>query len=293
MNLLHLDHDVASVALEGLGTRLSFVSDSGFVLWPGAKALLAQADRAMHADKVDGIVHDLIVGPPLSGASSLLREIERRGTLVPSVARKAVVIDAPHKFESIRVTHVLSRALDAVGGPARGSLQSESKALRSIRDASTRLILVRKIDRLPDREKSKLALYMQAFCEAANCSLIMTGSRRERKLLIAHPELQVRTRIHEFSPWPQERWVVDVVEAAIRRYPLRRPSPVTPELMVTLFGRTRGHAGRIFGLLKAAAREAIASKTETIDPPLLRRAEAPFSDTYEVRSRSDSGYVND
>lgn len=95
MNLLHLDHDVASVALEGIGTRLSFVSDSGFVLWPGAKALLAQADRAMHADRVYGIVHDLIVGPPLSGASSLLREIERRGTLMPSVARKAVVIDAP------------------------------------------------------------------------------------------------------------------------------------------------------------------------------------------------------
>lgn len=278
MNLIHLDRDVTSVAMEGLGTRLSFLSHSGFVLWPGAQRFLAQADRAMHDDRDGDIVHDLIVAPPLSGASSLLREIERRGSSASGMVRKAALIDTPHKFEAIRITHALSRALDAVGGPARGSLQSESKALRAVRDANTRLIMVRKIDRLPERERARLALYLQSFCERADCQIIMTGGRRERRLIAANPELLARTRIHEFSPWPQERWVVDVVEAALRRYPLRRASPVTPELMVTLFGRTKGYAGRIFGLLKAAAREAITSGVEAIDSSLLSRTAAPFSD---------------
>lgn len=278
MNLLHLDHDVASAALEGVGTRLSFLSNSGFVMWPAAQRLLAAADRAMHGDRLEGRVHDLIIGPPLSGASSLLREIERRGSSASGTVRKAVVIDGPHKFEAIRVTHALSSALEAVGGHARGSLHSECKALRAVRDANTRLILVRKIDRLPDRERLRLALYLQSFCERCECQLIMTGSRRERKLLAAHEELRTRVRIHEFSPWPQERWVVDVVETALRRYPLRRTTTVTPDFMVALFGRTKGHAGRIFGLLKAAAREAIVSGAEAIDPSLLQRTVAPFSD---------------
>lgn len=276
MNLLHLDADVREIAVEGAATRIAFFARSGFVAWPGVRRILDQADKLLLGDDSQELVQQAIISPPRCGVSSLLREIERRGTTKSGMVRAAVLIDAPAKFEPVRVSHALCAALDAVGGPAPGAMRSELKAVRALRDCNTRLIMVRKVDRLESRQQTRLALYLQTFCETARCHLLLTGGSSLKRSLSKQVELAARFSVIKVEQWTPNRWAVEAVVAALRRYPLREPSPVTPEFMATLFGRTRGRPGAVFALLKTAAREAIESKRERIDEHLLASVEAPF-----------------
>ncbi|HEV7352714.1 MAG TPA: TniB family NTP-binding protein [Brevundimonas sp.] len=276
MNLLHLDADVREIAVEGAATRIAFLAKSGFVAWPGLSGILDQADKFLLGDSSQELVQQAIISPPRCGVSSLLREIERRGMARSGLVRAAVLIDAPAKFEPVRVSHALCAALDAVGSPAPGAMRSEFKAVGALRDCNTRLIMVRKVDRLESRQQTRLALYLQTFCEKTRCHLLLTGGRHLKRSLSKEVELAARFSVIKVDPWTPNRGAVGTVVAALRRYPLRQPSPVTPAFMATLFGRTRGRPGAVFALLKAAAREAIESKRERIDDHLLASVEAPF-----------------
>lgn len=289
MNLSHLDRDVANIALEGRGTRLAFLRDSGFVPWPDAMAYIAECERRINDEAVFGPPHLLLSAPPLCGVGSVLREIERRGALGSGRKRRAVIVDGLLTFSEARVTHLISVVLEAAGGRPRSSIESEQQALRAIRDAGTRLLLVRKIDQLPDKQIKQLVRYLHALSVRGDFHLGLTSSTPDVRVLAGDADLAARTRVFEFKAWPQALWVVEVVEAALRRYPLRQPSPVTPELMTVLFGRTRGLPGGVFGMLKAAAAHAIESGAEHIAADTLRAAEPPFSSIATRRQAKGTG----
>lgn len=289
MNLSHLDQDVVDVALEGRGTRLAFLLDSGFVPWPEAMAYIAECEKRINDGAAFGPPHLLVSAPPLCGVGSMLREVARRGALGSGRKRRAVIIDGLLTFSEARVTHLINVVLEAAGGRPRGSIEGEQQALRAIRDAGTRLLLVRKIDQLPDKQIKQLVRYLHALSARGDFHLGLTSSTPDVRVLAGDADLATRTRVFEFKAWPQERWVVEVVEAALRRYPLRQASPVTPELMTVLFGRTHGLPGRVFGMLKAAAAHAMESGVEHISAETLRAAEPPFSDIATRRKTKGTG----
>lgn len=278
MNLSHLDRDVVDVALEGRGTRLAFLLDSGFVPWPEATAYIAECEKRINDEAAFGPPHLLLSAPPLCGVGSVLREVERRGAHGGGRRRRAVIIKGLLTFSEVRVTHLISVVLEAAGGRARGSIEGEQQALRAIRDAGTRLLLVRNIDQLPDRQIKLLVRYLHALSTRGDFHLGLASSVPDIRTVLCDADLAARTKVFEFKAWPQALWVVEIVEAALRRYPLRQPSPVTPELMTVLFGRTHGLPGRVFGMLKAAAAHAINSGSEQITAETLRAAEPPFFD---------------
>lgn len=285
MNLSHLDRDVSEVALEGRGTRLGFLPTSGFVPWPTANEFISEAERRMHGEASSGPPHLFLSAPPLSGVRSTLREIERRGALGSGRRRRAILIDGLQTFSELRVSHAISVALQAAGGMPRNAFQSERQALRAIRDAGTRLLVVRQIDQLPDQQGKRLVRYLSALSSQADFRLALTSSTPDARVFSADAALAARSLAFRFKAWPQEFWVVETVEAALRRLPLRQPTSMTPAFMAVLFGRTHGYAGRVFGLLKAAAAQAIETGGECISEEMLRTVETPFSGAVPIRNR--------
>lgn len=285
MNLAHLDRDVSEVALEGRGTRLGFLPASGFVSWPTASEFIREAESRMRDEASSGPPHLFLSAPPLSGVRSALQEIERIGALGSGRRRRAVLIDGLRTFSELRVSHAISVALQAAGGMPRNAFQSERQALRAIRDAGTRLVLVRQIDQLPDQQGRRLVRYLHALSSQADFRLGLTSSTPDARVFSADPTLAARSLAFSFKAWPQELWVVETVEAALRRFPLRQPTIVTPAFMAALFGRTHGYAGRVFGLLKAAAAKAIETGDECVSEEMLRTVETPFSGPVTARTR--------
>ncbi|RZJ46373.1 MAG: hypothetical protein EON87_04895 [Brevundimonas sp.] len=247
MNLSHLDRDVVDVALEGRGTRLAFLLDSGFVPWPEATAYIAECEKRINDEAAFGPPHLLLSAPPLCGVGSVLREVERRGAHGGGRRRRAVIIKGLLTFSEVRVTHLISVVLEAAGGRARGSIEGEQQALRAIRDAGTRLLLVRNIDQLPDRQIKLLVRYRHALSTRGDFHLGLASSVPDIRTVLCDADLAARTKVFEFKAWPQALWVVEIVEAALRRYPLRQPSPVTPELMTVLFGVLTAYLGAFSG----------------------------------------------
>lgn len=199
--------------------------------------------------------------------------------------RRAILIDGLQTFSELRVSHAISVALQAAGGMPRNAFQSERQALRAIRDAGTRLLLVRQVDQLPDQQGKRLVRYLSALSAQADLRLALTSSTPDARVFSADAALAARSLAFRFKAWPQEFWVVETVEAALRRFPLRQPTSVTPAFMSVLFGRTHGYAGRVFGLLKAAAAKAIDTGGECISEEILRTVETPFSGAVPIRNR--------
>lgn len=285
MNLSHLDPDVSKVALEGRGTQLNFLPTSGFVPWPTANEFIIEAERRMHDQASLGPPHLFLSAASLSGVRSSLEEVVRRGAMGSGRRRRAILIDGLQTFSELRVSHAISVALQAAGGVPRNAFESEKQALRAMRDSGTRLLLVRQIDQLPDRQGQRLVRYLYALSSQANFRLVLTSSTPDARVLFADTGLAARSLAFRFKAWPQELWVVETVEAALRRFPLRQPTSVTPEFMAVLFGRTHGYAGRVFGLLKAASAAAIKTGDEYISEETLRTVETPFSGAVSLKSR--------
>lgn len=283
MSYLHLDHDVVETAMGAQGSRLDFIPLSGFVSWPAADSIIKRSVAKFDAGKSVGVPHLFIGAPPLCGVSSIMGEIDRRGALGSGRHRRAVSILTPHTFSELRVTHAIRVALQAPGEMPRGALQSEQLALRAFRDSATTLLQVRKINRVSLKQRRRLIEYLYSLSLDGDISLTLSGPKSDAKLLSNTPELAARTELVELKAWPPARWVTDVVQSALRRYPLRRPSNVTPEFMSVLFGRTSGYPGRIFGMLKAAARHAIVTGSEEITEQTLRQTPIPFTEARAVR----------
>lgn len=284
MSYLHLDHDVVEMAMSPQGTRLDFIPLSGFVSWPAADSIIKRSVAKFDADKRLGAPHLFIGAPPLCGVSSLMGEVDRRGALGSGRHRKAVSIVTPHTFSELRVTHAIRIALQAPGEIPRGVLRSEQLALKAFRDSATTLLQVKKISRVPIRQRRRLIEYLYSLSLDADISITLSGPKSDAKLLSNTPELAVRTETVELKAWPPALWVTDVVQSALRRYPLRRPSNVTPEFMSVLFGLTSGYPGRVFGTLKAAARHAILTGSEEITEQTLRQTPLPFTEARAVRT---------
>lgn len=283
MSYLHLDRDVVETAMSAQGTRLDFIPLSGFVSWPAADSIIKRSVAKFGADKIVSVPHLFIGAPPLCGVSSIMSEIVRRGALGSGRHRRAVSILTPHTFSELRVTHAIRIALQAPGEMPRGALQSERLALRALRDSATNILQVGKISRVSLRQRRRLLEYLYSLSLDGDVSLTLSGPKSDAKLLSDVPELAARAEVIELKAWPPALWVTEVVQSAIRRYPLRKPSNVTPEFMSVLFGRTSGYPGRVFGMLKAAARHAIVTGSEEITERTLREAELPFTEARAVR----------
>lgn len=283
MTYLHLDHDVVEMAMGPQGTRLDFIPLSGFVSWPDAEALIERSVAKFEPSTSVGAPHLFIGAPPLCGVSTIMGEIDRRGALGAGRRRRSVSILTPHTFSELRVTHAIRVALQAPGEMPRGALRSEQLALRAFRDSATALLQVRKIDRVSFAQRRALIGYLYSLSLDARVALTMSGPPADRKVISKIPELAARTELVELKAWPAAHWVTDVVRSALRRYPLRKPSDVTPEFMQALFGSTRGYPGRVFGMLKAAARHAIITGSEEITVHTLRQTPLPFTEPRTVR----------
>lgn len=274
-SLSHLDSDVAEAALEGPITRARFLQqDRQFVSWIAGDELLELALDIALRDPFDPC-HLLVLAPPKAGIGRVLMEAEQRAR-APGQRRHAVSMTTPVTFTEARSTRALAAALEAPG-TWRASLDRQTtRVVGALEDLQVRLLIVKRLHNLPERHRRHFLAHLDELAEAGQLRLLMTTLRSYRKVLDLRPELKTSTRVVEIGPLPQNAEAIGFVRRVLRRLPLRHETPVTPELMDLLFLRTGGYVGRLVGLLKAAAKEAIGAEEHLAGPPLLRaRATLP------------------
>jgi hypothetical protein len=270
----HVDTDVQALLFDSAAERIRFLDRSGFVPWPQAsralQAILSQGEEALPSQPSFVMVE----GPPRSGRSEILKEAHRQLRAAYPLERRSVLIAAPSSSLEARLIHTVGVATSVPSAAARLVSARRGRVINGLRLDGSRVLIA---DNLHDASptvsaaRSFLPIWRN-FCDEASVSGAFSVTRRSKEWLAADPQLQARTQVFTLTQWPEQLWVAKVVEAALRRYPLRRHTKVSGEFMEVLYGATGGWAGRAFSKLKEAARMAISTGEEAISADLLRKA---------------------
>lgn len=269
----HVDPDVQPLLLQSNGDRISFIEQSGFVEWPQATEALSAILALGEADPVSEPRFIMIHGGPRSGRSAVLEEAHRRLSMSYPLERRSMLINTPTSHLEARLVHQVLVTGQVPNVSGRTLSRQRSWAIAGLQREGGRLLLADNLhNAAPNIRVARVYLPIWlAFCDDARVDGVFTTIRRPADLLAADPQLEARTMVMTLSKWPAQRWVAEVVELALRRYPLRLPTKVTGEFMEVLHGSTGGIPGRAFGRLKDAARLAIHSGQEAISPDVIRK----------------------
>lgn len=269
----HVDPDVQPLLLLSNGDRIRFIEQSGFVEWPQATEALSAILTLGEGDPVSEPRFIMIQGGPRTGRSALVEEAHRRLSIGYPLERRSMLINTPTSPLEVRFVH---QVLAKGGFPSlagRTLLRQRSWAIAGLKREGARLLLADNLHNAAPNirvARTFLPIWL-AFCDEARVDGVFTTIRRPADLLAADPQLEARTRVMSLTRWPAQRWVAEVVERALRRYPLRLPTKLTAEFMEVLHGSTGGIPGRAFDRLKDAARLAIHCGQEAISPDLMRK----------------------
>lgn len=258
--------------------RVSYIRRDRFVPYQRADTIISEMDAIMLVPAGVPAQCLLVIAEPGMGKTTLLDFAGKRYGMQEKRPLRCdyVRINLPQIVNDRRLFY--KRILKQLGTPFRLSDKPDflhEQVVDALRDSETRLLAIDEFHNFLGSNVKHLQEHMIAIRDIANIplSIVGAGTRAAESCVKADDQLDQRFARHHLNPWGETEELRNFLATLESRIPLRSPSNLAKQEMVTLLVRlSNGHMRQMINLIKKSAEWAVTGGTETISRVLLQEA---------------------